>query len=333
MLLISCKKHDYRIIGLPAVTPLTIVKEEVISEDCINGILVLDTILLTLNECGINVFSVYDSENLERILNFGETGDKPSEFSSPHFYNDLNSCNFPLKICDMNRLQEKEIDLDAILQGENVYKSIKDINLPVEVIWARNMARFGNAIAGSDLDAMKESGPVFIYDTDTKKKTYIKYSPSYSFKRRQTLPIAYYNHIFVNAEKQTIGVAFRHLDMVNFYDLNGKLKRSAAFSKIRRPLESRDMAGIDYSYPVFHSGAFGCEDYFFAIRLNSSIEDWQRGKRINVEILKFDWEGNLLAVYSAPEPVLNVTCNRTGDSFYATIETDDPEYAKILKMQ
>lgn len=330
---IGCgEQTDITVIDSPK--ELKVLKTTRIPQNCVSDIIIADSLLVMTAECGKEAVMVYNRNNHEHVLDFGVKGALPSEFKFPFVYKSVDYNPDSICLYDLNRYENKQVNLSAIVNGGNQYVHIKDSPVDRDLFYCIEMSMCNDKIVGVDMIAGVESGLFFIYDPKTQKKKHVDYERyKNNYPNIETLQQAWSGFLFANGELHTIAESFCYLDMVNFYHDNGKLKRSVRFSKIKAPRKAVEFSGIDVREKYFTRDVFGTKDHCWVLRYGDSLEEMRGGKVIEQTLLQLDWNGNLVGSYSMVANTHVIAVDETRRRVYSVARTDDLEYAELVEFQ
>jgi hypothetical protein len=332
----SCKEKENFIteqIQLSEPKQLEIIKTTRIPAKCYSQIIMLDTLIMMTTACDYHCFSIYNKFTHEFITSFLDHGQKEFDFDFPSLYLSIDYDSQKILCYDINSLKNAEINVDSILHGVNPYTQIKYSKKDKELFATVNLSYISeNKIIGFEVVHVNR-GMFFIYDTHTKEKKWIDYSPKFEYEDKQILYEVYYNLTVANQDKQTIAVAFRYIDMVCFYDFNGILKKRVCFSDLRQPETMKNVPIIAHDEKLFFISTFATSKYYYAMKYNMSPIDISKNKAINPVIIKFDWDGNFICNYTFDRGINAFCIDENRMRIYIVASTENPEYEELIELK
>lgn len=308
----SCSKAKIDIIPIGR-NILPINKYDIVNK-CVSDCLITDTLLITINECHDKFFSIYSCNTGYLINEFGQKGRQRDEFSFPIFWNENNYDANGIVVYDLNSMQQKQININKIIETNASQDNISANKLPTQIIATLNLSSLGeDKIVGTPIISDGGNGSFFIYDRATNEKEWINYPFRYKYRNSLITQLANDCVVEVNDYRQSIISAYRYYDAINIYNTKGALKNKIRFSNINKPIEAKDVSTIDSSYPLFFTKIYSTLDHCYILRLNISINNLIDKKESITKIIKIDWEGNIKDCYNF-NFVVNSFCVNSDDS-------------------
>jgi len=327
VILISCSTKE--------ITPLVLSEELLVNNKvsvrngCFNTALIYDSLLILIAECDSNYFHIYNKNTLNFIWKFGKKGRGPVDFNFPFPYTNTNLNEEKYIFYDLNIPKESFINFNKVVTGHSLSDCIStkviDVNL-----FSCNELNFieNNRVIGQDLD--KSEGLFFIYDTKLKKKEWINYIPKFKIKSK------YRNSVYTGSlcsDGETIVFSPRHFDLVLFFNSQGNLFKEYNFSKIKKPILSKQFSGVDYNSLLYTHSIYGTKEYCYILRINKSITDLSDNRNYPTQILKFDWNGNLINANIIKSLPSSFCVDESSSTLYCIfIEDQTSEFVQIAKL-
>jgi len=125
---------------------------------------------------------------------------------------------------------------------------------------------------------------------------WIPYTPLFKDVESRYLNSIYYGTLCSNS--QAIVFAYRYLDIISFYDLDGKPIKQHSYSQIAKPLLSTRFSGVEDSNRIYYTHSFGTTNSCLVLRVTQPWNILRDSNQHPSEILSFDWDGNLKSVYT-----------------------------------
>ncbi|MBV2247996.1 MAG: hypothetical protein KUL83_12570 [Lentimicrobium sp.] len=279
--------------------PLVSQQSATIQDGCYHDIFIIhDSLLVLISECDTIYFSVYNKNTLKLITRFGKKGKGPYDFNYPFPFktNNLDQDNkIFFDFYNLNLPTFTSINFEGIIKMGNFKGNIKSQITDKELFGPSEFNQLSNDnIAGLDND--NPNGLFFIYNKSTKNMTWITYTPLFKDVESRYLNSLYYGTLCSNG--QTLVFAYRYLDIISFYDLDGKLLKQYSYSQIAKPTLSTSFSGVEDTNRIFYISSFGTKKYYLVHRAGQPWNILRDSKLFPSEILSFDWNGNLKAAYS-----------------------------------
>jgi hypothetical protein len=144
--------------------------------------------------------------------------------------------------------------------------------------------------------------------------------------------LTFYGELKSNSKE--IFYATRYFDQVLFYDSSGKLLKEYYFSKLNKPILSRNFSGVDDESPIFFKNAYGTEDFCYFLRLGWKGTDLFERKYHPTNVLVFNWNGDLVKVHDLNScPFLFCVDNDNTTLFGLFNNGTSEEFIKLIKFQ
>lgn len=326
VLLSSCDGNNNL---MPNAINLNEIDRKQINDYCAFDCAIIDTMIVVHNGCGKKWMSLYSINSLNYIDDFGEKGNLPGELLMPQIIKDasLTSSNFMIGDTNLGKLYK--FDLHNILRAnsESVVLQNSEVKLPNDLLLTMDISMVSKEqfayISVGDKDNF-----FYIYNTNNNSKKAIDIKPNYDYPKINQKLIAYTGAIYANSQKEVIAIAFKHLDMVNFYTKKGELIKSTKLSKVKKPIISENFS----TELVIHNNLiYGTTEYLYVQKIDATMPEIKNAKIKSNEILKFDWDGNLLNRYKIPVDIATFCVDEKNNSIYTIAHTENAEYAEIIK--
>lgn len=329
LLLISCHKEK--------ITPLNITrniqpsKKIQIQEKCFSNGTYRDSILFFIAECcpeGRYIYMFNDS--LQEIHRYGEKGRLFNEFNMPFFYK--NSKRYKedslIQIYDLNLLHEKQLNCRFINTDHHL---VDGKLLPSKLYFAENLNQIdSNLVIGNTIEV--NNGIFFIYNNSTDSIRWIDCNTRLHFNNPEIKFAAHKNIICANPSQKVFYVGYRFLDLIQLYDVNGKLLKNIQFSKLKEPFQAKQYVGISYDNPLYIIDMYATSEYCYALRVNIPVEQLNANQSIPCQILVMDWEGNIKDVIQIPFLITPLVINENNTKLFSTCPNNaDPEYTYLVE--
>jgi len=327
--IISCSTNE--------ITPLDVSKElhtnkyVTIPDGCYTESFIFDSFLVLIASCDSNYFQVYNKNTLEFVRKFGIKGKSPHEFLLPLPYKTNTTSNLTDSILcfyDLNLARNQYIDFQKITKGLMPYECVSMRPIDKQLLFSNDLSFLeGNKIAGRSIDVSE--GLFFIYNTKSKKKKWIDYLPHLSINERYRL-LAYYGYLCSNTK--SIVYASRYFDEILFYDLNGQIFKEHYFSKIKKPILSKEFSGVSDESMLYTMKIYGTHDFCYILRIARNGENFRKIRNEPSKILAFDWDGNLVNVYQYESFPSSFCVDETTRTIYCVTKGEDPNTIRIEKI-
>lgn len=316
---------------IPETITLTEVSRKQIDDYCVFDCALVDTLLVIQNGCANKWMSIYSTNNLSHIADFGVKGNLPGELLMPQIVKDANMNSSNFMIGDTNLGILYRLNLNDILNSssESVIVQNSGKKLPNDMLLAVNMSMVSQE--QSAYISIKDKDDFFhIQNIIDNNKNVIKVSPNYTYSDINQKIIAYTGSMYANSNKEVVAIAFKHLDMVNFYTKDGELINSTKISKTVKPIITEEFA----TELIIHNNLiYGTTKYLYVQKLDATMPDIMDGKITNNKILKFDWNGNLLNVYQIPLNITTFCIDENSNKIYTISKSTNIGYAEIVEFE
>lgn len=272
-------------------------------------------------------FHIYETKHLNHVLGFGQKGKLTTEFLYPYFYPTITlDEKAGIELYDVYMAQRQEIRLSNILKGENTSKNVIGNKLPSRLAYSYNLNRIdSNTVIGQN--AVESDGAFFIYTYDRDLLKWIKFTPEFNFPNRDYQTDAYTNCIVANPSRNSVVVGFRYFDMVQVYDLSGKLLKSLNFSTLKMPKLSTEENRVSEESTVYTQYIYATDKYCYIARLNPLK---QGEEMVFNHIIVMDWNGNIKEVYRADNAIYPIV-NKDNTRLFSVLDDKDPAWQWIME--
>lgn len=265
-----------------------------IPSSCYKEAIIKDSLFVLYDECSDTLFRVYSLNSFSLLKTFGMQGRGPLEFMYPVLVNDTENSD-KLQIHDMVHFRFYNVNL------KNDTFPYVSYQLPRKLIQTYNVNKVDSLYMATSATNASDSALFFIYNDNSQKNINIPYVPEFKLIL-DVHPLLdkrsiYSNNIRVSGEKNSIILAFKYFNLINFYDLNGRLKKSYSIKNLIPPIDSREIDISEKTMVTFYQ-MYATPDFCYLL--------W-RGKPISYDdseaqakIFVFDWEGHLFHTYELP---------------------------------
>lgn len=265
----------------------------------------MDSLIVLHDRTAEEIFQFYTTKGFKKIFSFGKPGEGPEEFSStplivPSSIKNLGKEGYGFTVHDVNKKIIKDFQLNDLFQGNDVPTDSYRVN---EKILGGFELSFlpDNRIIGKD--HINGEGNFFIYNEDSQTKqwvNYFPYLPDVNFNNKK--PIAYDSFLSVNEEAGVIVQSMKYFNRLNFFDLDGVLKRSILIGKEILPDFSKDTnLMIPSEIVLFTVDMYLGDKYVYLLYANVETGKlFQEDAAVSnsFKVLKFDFEGALINEYN-----------------------------------
>ena len=256
---------------------------------------IVDSLLvLTATTRGDNVIYVYNKKDIQLIKQFGTRGLGPFDLLNVIPLTSIQRSN-NLYYYDSQIWQLKTINLEKILLGESIADCISSSPLNDKLIESQPLI----ILDDSRFTGVPPSGKkawFYIYDSKMDEMKWIKGHP---FVTKNT--VLNKGTLNANVQKKSIVHAMSYFDKVNFYDLDGKLKKQHIFSPLKMPSLNADNSLIIGESLFYASSICASSDYCFVFRHGRAIRVGRASDVYShIQLLVFNWDGLLLNTFEIP---------------------------------
>lgn len=259
---------------------------------------------------------VFDTKNGELQAALGLVGHGPEDVISPSFignnydyrkeaggllYYDLNS--------KMILQTTKSHHLKKIMPyPENMYPG-SSLNITKDYLVGKKIGR--------DFNKM-----FFVYDVKNKKLNEIDFSPVINNEDLDKIDknYLYSANIGCNQKKNRIILGMYFFDMIHIYNMQGKQLKSISLSKGYDPEEALKQRINGYGY-IGCPRIYATENYCYVRR---DLVDEKKSDKFECQIIKLDWDGNLVSIYQIKENLKYGFCvNENNNTLYCISQIID----------
>jgi hypothetical protein len=268
-----------------------------IIEGCYTDVFIADSLLILIANCDSNFFHVYDKNTLRLLNKFGYKGNAPHEFIRLMNYNTttLDDRNLLIQFFDIHSGHNKTVDFERIMKGESVAGCVKEEPVDENLLFCHSVNFLGNnKVAMISVD--ESEGLFMIYDQKTKNKSWVDYHPKMKMEEKLRLS-AYYGIVNANPDKEKIVYASRFIDEILFFNMEGKLQNAWYLSDIKKPDKAAKFMGISNDANVYALRTYSTPQHIYVSRVCQSMKQLVKEPKNPVQIIAFDWDGNLTDVY------------------------------------
>ncbi len=327
----SCNSRNEEITKLETSKYLKVKESKIIPDGCFVEAFVYDSLLVLVSICDSTNFQVYNRYSLKLIRKFGEKGKSPFEFHTSLPYRSNSTVNVNdslLYFYDLNLVREQKINLGKIAAGFKPFESITSKSLDINLAFSNDLGFLeGNKVVGRGIDDSK--GLFFIYDQNSEMKKWVDYLPKIKMNNEYKL-LSYYGYLWSNSNR--IVYAARYFDEVLFFDSDGHIIKEHYFSKVVKPILSKEFSGVSGESKLFAMKAYGTNDFCYILRVARPGNDFQQNQNKPSQILVFDWKGNLVNVYQHSSYPTCFCVDKDSQTMYCVTKYNDPNNITLEKI-
>lgn len=331
MTFLSCQKQDNATLTpLPEATLMQ--NRECIfrfNSDFPVHIAIDDSFLFIINRKSEKCITAINKDTKSIVQKFANRQMGPNDAIDPEFIVNNHFYENRLMLTDVNSKRFLEIKTNTA----DSFRLESAGNFPADIFPSSNLNFCDDIIVGRNVSS--NSSMFFIYDKSQKTIKNIDYIP---FLEGLNDNINYYcaTNLAANKEQNVIVAAMYKMDLIHFFDFDGKWKKSIKFTDNPVPAVSTERsalklengyAGVSFIYPTKH--------FFFIKRNNVDVE--KRGEEYiphkTSTIVKLNWEGEVVANYAIDKEIGFFCVDDSESELYViTHETTDvDEYFDIVK--
>lgn len=215
-------------------------------------------------------------------------GNGPNDFLSPFFIQKINLDSADLSLLSIVDLNLRNFKYINLTENDNtVINELMDTEMPM----MNSCNMFSKYIIGFDVD-MGMNRLFFIYNKYSKQIINVPYYPHVKHKyKKDTLTFLYMGSLIANDQKNSICVALKKMNSIQFYDFSGKIYKSIILgTKLEIPEANEKYLDFPDS-PNYFIDICGTSSFVYC--LLNPIRQNDKSK-----IFIFDWEGNFKTSYS-----------------------------------
>lgn len=254
-----------------------------------------DSLLIIFDQSKDKCIWFINKNTYNTILGFGEYGTQTAEFLSGNFIDKVNTNDSIIYFHDVASLKFKYINYKNILRGGNPWSNITSTRVPTSLYDTYSLRRIDESfIVAREQNAIAKG--LLIYDMNSNESINVEFHPS--FRNVPNKSIFYYGFTAVNPHRGVIVDAYRHIDAVNFYNLNGILQKSYSFQvgSNKRPEMSKEGMPLDETV-AYANGIYETENYCYVLFINEPYPHTKPFSEVTINIVAFDWSGNICNVF------------------------------------
>lgn len=274
------------------------------------------------------IFTIFDIESRKKVCTFGQIGKADNEFISypDNIYTMRNETGkIVLFATDMNARKTKAIDLTASIRSKKcvVIKTMKHDNEihDFDIFYIpHNTSFIATGVNYVDPRDNIFTQPYLLVSSPKGSCKIALYSKLISFNNYSFLSAIYSSTFDYNVNKGLIIQAYSVLDRFNIIDPQGKTVTSIA---TKGSYDFKDLNKINTiseaikRTKVCYTDVTSSEKYIYLLFDGRSANDFNTERKPHIEIRKFDWNGNLLKVYSIKDEIIKITYSNLKNKIFA----------------
>ena len=260
----------------------------------------IDSMIILQDRANENIFHFYSTNDYRKNFAFGQEGEGPENFSSmPQIIQSSikyhKGDGFGFTLFDVNKRVIKKFMLNDILDKNYLPRETLRIDAKLLGGFQLNFLSDRKVIGKDHLNG---EGNFFIYDEDQGKKKWIDFYPELQIEPvKGKKAVAYDSFIDVCESEGLIIQAMKFFNRLNFYDLNGNLKKSVLIGEEVIPDFSKEGTHVipqDVIY--FAMDMYVSDKFVYLLYANMEVGEIfvENGNNSPFKILKFDMEGKFL---------------------------------------
>ncbi|MFV0502982.1 MAG: BF3164 family lipoprotein [Lachnospirales bacterium] len=313
--LTSCKNEKVSIKEFPSSqklkgTPLTTVKPY-----CPHKIMVEDSLLIIINRIGDYFFQVYDTKNMNLLVEFGNKGRGPGEFNEPTFINKKKNIEGKIYnlIYDTGSKRISYINFNDFVKDKTTV--IKQEKLPKKMGDPDSFVFYSDTLA---ITAPGDGGGGRFQLFGNEKTKTTAYIPELPFKVHEDnyYPIYVTKSSLINIEKKKFVATVPMLGQYDFFDFSGNLLYSSIIHRNENLKKTASSSmEVNKSVKLFYQTELknvGNLIYSIYYKYKSNEGSFSTTSRIHI----FDWDGNLVKEYLLDKLILSFAYDDFNNCFY-----------------
>lgn len=297
--------------------------------------LVNDTILAVIQHKGDNSIIFININTSSVAGQVGNYGNGPDDFISPSFVPNVSDVSDSyIYIHDINakkmlKLNYESINTDLLLQA---------MDYPETISRSSGLTLSGDYFVGRKVEMDDESlFSLYDYKADN-LYTAKQYIQTYNDLNQKNYFLS--ANVSMNSFQNSIVVGMYFIDLIQFYDLSGRLNKSITFTQKNFMPEvdskaqildlSKGYNGITRIYPTYKS-CFLRRDEIVPISINGEIVEKKTSS-----IIKTDWQGDVLKKYNTRDDLIGSFCVDKSEERLFAIRTrieGDKELIEIVSYE
>lgn len=268
-------------------------------DKCVSDIDIVDSFMVGIQIQSDTSLFVLNLNTNKIVSGLGVAGGGPNDVISPDFIQSAQKDSTgSLYFDDINTGKRLKLNMR---NGSSNFVFEKLVGFPENDFQVSNLCLSSRLIVGREIGQKVES-MFFIYDRKTDSIKDINFFPVIEgpLNDRNYFQAT---HLLLNDKKNTIVAGMYFLDMVQLYDLKGKMKKVIVFSEEYIPKIDKKNQALDISEG--YSGIermYATEEYFYVKRAHF-VKD--KGESV---ILKINWEGLVVGAFRVQEELFGSFC-------------------------
>lgn len=265
----------------------------------VSDIDIVDSLMVGIQRQSDTSLFVLNLNTNKIVSSLGVAGGGPNDVLSPDFIQSVQKDSTgSLYFDDSNSGKKLKLNMRNGTSGF-VFENLVDF--PENVLPNTNLCLSSHFIVGRKMGQQVES-MFYIYDRETDSIKGISFFPVIEppmIDRNYNLA----TRLIMNDKKNTIVAGMYFLDMVQLYDLTGKMKKVIVFSEEYIPKIDKRNQSLDLSES--YSGIacmYATKEYFYVKRVHYIKE---KGESV---ILKMNWEGLVVKAFRVQEELIGSFC-------------------------
>jgi hypothetical protein len=289
-----------------------------IPERCYEDGILIDSILILKESCSENLFYAYNIYTNEEIYKWGKLGRGPKEFNYPMFVNTFKQdilTIYDSPIANLIQIPLRNIGQKKYLQTQR--------NLGSYMLFLYNFHLTDSLYVFTSIEA--DEGLFSIYNRNTEKIFHVSYKPNYKYKKEERKDV-YYHHLSISPKYKTILAAFQYLNLINFYNFDGELKKSYTLS--HSPEENNYNLYITEETILQSIQTYSTDEKIYILWNGHPMKTEFIGTS---KILVFSWQGDLEKVYELNNCPRFITIDEHSGNAFGAVFSEKTEMMEIQK--
>lgn len=297
-------------------------------DKCYYSAMIYDSLLVLTTDCDSNYFHIFNKNTLKPILSFGTKGKGPTDFSTPLPFKTNSLMEAPFTNIDYYNANSpviSSINFPNIINKIELSSCIKSNTIDEDLFMNIELNKISDyEIAGIDIG--RSNGLFYIYNSKTKTKNWIDFSPGLKSFDERLSSVIYAGSLCSN--NKVLVFANKFFDEISFYSADGELLKKYNFAGGREPeINSEDMF-IEATSQIYFTKSYATSQYYYVFRLNNTIEAVRKTTLLPSSLFVFDWQSNLLKNYGLRSLPVCFCIDESTKLLY-TIEKTNPGEGQI----
>jgi hypothetical protein len=282
---------------------------------------IVDSFLLVSTPFQEPFFHIYYKNSLELITSFGMRGNGPLEFNQPELLKQVISTDTGSFVLIMDNNKINFINLEWAFQKQQKQAKIKKITLPALVFPVNNCILINNNYIFGVTQTFP-NGNNFILNIQKDSLFWTPFTPILKQDiARDKFGFIYNNFISISPNGKMFFSAFELFKRINIFNNKDSIFEPTVvlFDSKKQYLKIDTKTGYeDKNSKKFFIDVYSTNNYLYALNFNMSNSEITSEKKINSQIFKLDWKGDLISIYEIDPFITSFIVDETNHNIIAS---------------